>query len=275
MKVSEIKCNSYLTKTNLPDADYVINPYIGCQGACVYCYARFMKRFTGHKEEWGKFVDVKVNCPEKLEKEIKRAKKGRIFFSSVCDPYQPLEKKYKLTRRVLEILSNYDFFVAVQTKFSLVLRDIDILKKLGNNVAVGFTITSLDENVRKRFEPFSSPVKDKINALKKLHKEGIATYVFVGPIFPHFTDLPKIFEKLYKFVDDFEFENLNIRGANWIGVEKVLKKYYPDMLPKWKDIFFTEKRREFDEKCKKEIKALGRKYNKTVKIFFEHGGKYD
>ena len=95
MIVNEIHSKTILSVSKI--YDYVINPYTGCQHACTYCYARFMKRFTGHTEPWGEFVDVKVNAAELLEKEIKRKKRGRVWISGVCDPYQPLEEKLGLT----------------------------------------------------------------------------------------------------------------------------------------------------------------------------------
>lgn len=108
MKIKEIKSKTILSKTGLP-ADYVINPYVGCLHACAYCYARFMKRFTGHREPWGQFLDIKINAPELLEKEIRKKKKGKVMFSSVTDPYLPLERKYQLTRQCLKILLEYQW----------------------------------------------------------------------------------------------------------------------------------------------------------------------
>ena len=93
---------------------YVINPYSGCQHACSYCYPRFMKRFTGHKESWSEFVDVKINAPELLMKKTGKKRPGKVRISGVCDPYQPLEKKYQLTRRCLEMLARCDWPVSIQ-----------------------------------------------------------------------------------------------------------------------------------------------------------------
>src|SRR5512136_1153601 len=126
MVIREIISKSVLSKSKI--YDYVVNPYTGCQHACSYCYARFMKRFTGHREPWGQFVDVKVNAPDLLRVEIVRKAVGRVWVSGVCDPYQPLEARYRLTRQCLEILSQNDWPVAVQTRSPLVLRDMDILK---------------------------------------------------------------------------------------------------------------------------------------------------
>jgi DNA repair photolyase len=98
--VTEIQAKTILSVSKI--YPYVINPYTGCQHGCSYCYARFMKRVTGHKEPWGEFVDVKINAPDLLRKEIQKKKREKVWVSGVCDPYQPLEATYRLTRQCLE-----------------------------------------------------------------------------------------------------------------------------------------------------------------------------
>jgi len=269
MTIKEIKCKSILTKSKLPGCDYVINPYSGCLMNCVYCYSRFIKRFTGHKEPWGSYADVKINAPEVLEKEIRHAKKGMIFLSSITDAYQPIEKKYKLTRKILKIILERQFPVAILTKSTLVLRDIDIFKKF-NDITVGVSISSLDENI-KDFEPVAASPKERIKILQTLHKNKINTYAHIGPILPGFTDLPKIFAALKGIVNDTWLESFNTKGENWTGVAKILKRKYPELLPKYEEIFFTKKKEPYLTDLKKEISNLSKKYNIETK-FFVHGG---
>ena len=140
LKVTEIKAKGVLNKSRI--FDYCINPYTGCQINCRYCYARlFMGRYSGHSEQWGEFVDVKVNAPEVLRRQLDKAKKGTVWISSVCDPYQPLEAKYELTRGCLKELARKQFPVNIQTKSKLVLRDLDLLQEF-EEIEVGFTITT-------------------------------------------------------------------------------------------------------------------------------------
>ena len=181
MIVREIIAKSILSKSQV--YDYVVNPYVGCSHSCRYCYAAFMKRFTGHKEKWGEFVDIKINAPELLTKEIRKKRMGRVWVSGVCDPYQAAEKKYKLTRRCLEVLLENQWPVTIQTKSSLVLRDIEILGQL-KDIEVGFSITTADDKIRKLFEPGASPIKERIHALDALHSRGIRTFVMIAPILP-------------------------------------------------------------------------------------------
>jgi DNA repair photolyase len=187
--VREIEAKTILSKSAIQD--YALNAYVGCQHACVYCYAKFMKRFTGHAEPWGTFVDAKVNAPELLAREVLRKKPGRVWISGVCDAYQPLERKYALTRRCLEILVRHGWPVTIQTKSPLVLRDLDLLAGAAG-VEVGFTITTATEGVRRIFEAGAPPIAARIAALRELHAAGIATFVMVAPLLPGAERLPAL-----------------------------------------------------------------------------------
>jgi DNA repair photolyase len=206
---------------------YVINPYTGCQHGCSYCYARFMKRFSGHREPWGQFVDVKVNAPDLLKREITKKKPGRVWVSGVCDPYQPLEAKYKLTRQCLEILAQNNWPVTVQTRSSLVLRDIDILKE-GKNFEVGLSVTTADDRIRTLFEPDAPTIMNRVRALDELHQAGIRTYAMIAPMLPGAEGLAKI---LAGKVDFVIVDRMNYNYADW-----VYRKYGLD--DKMSDDFF-------------------------------------
>jgi DNA repair photolyase len=181
MIIREIEARTILSKSQI--YEYTLNAYSGCQHNCLYCYAKFMKRFTGHREPWGSYVDVKINAPELLAREVRKKKKGGVWISGVCDAYQPVEKKYALTRQCLEILVDNGWPVTIQTKSPLVLRDLDILKR-SPDCEVGFTITTADDKIRRIFEPCAPPVRSRADALAKLHVSGIKTYVMVAPLLP-------------------------------------------------------------------------------------------
>ncbi|MCF7871945.1 hypothetical protein K9L97_02830 [Candidatus Woesearchaeota archaeon] len=105
MKITEINAKTIITKSNLPNTDFVINPYTGCSHACIYCYADFMKRFTNHNnEKWGSFIDVKKFDVDSIN--LEKYNKKILLFSSVTDPYQGIEAKYKRTRTILEKFKN-------------------------------------------------------------------------------------------------------------------------------------------------------------------------
>ena len=237
-EIQEIYARTILSKSGIPGMQYCINPYVGCSHACKYCYATFMKRFTGHLEPWGNFVDIKINAPEVLRRQLKRAEKGNVMVSSVTDPYQPVEAKYKITRKCLEVLELFKFPVNILTKSPLVLRDIDIISKL-KDAEVGLTITTDNEKVRKIFEPYAPPVNHRIEALKKLHKAGISTYVFIGPLLP--MDPDSLAEQIAPYADRVLIDRMNyINKTKW-----VYKKYRAE---KWLDKGFND---EIIERLKK------------------------
>jgi DNA repair photolyase len=269
MIIREIKAKNILSKSGLPGIDFAINPYVGCLHGCVYCYARFMKKFTNHPEPWGQFCDARINASELLAKEIKKIPAdSTIFLSSVTDPYGPPERKYCLTRKILEILADYDFNVDILTKSDLVLRDLDILKRI-KNLEVGLTITALGEKIQRLIEPEAAAPQKRLEALEILKKSGIPTYAFVGPILPHFTDLEKIFAALQDKAGYILADTLNTKGQNWFGVANVLKKHFPALLEKYRNIYFVAKNlKNYEKNLREEVKNLSRKYQIPVKIVF-------
>jgi len=171
-----------------------------------------MKRTTGHIEPWGEFVDVKINAPELLQKEINKKPRGRVWISGVCDAYQPLERKYELTRKCLKILAAHDWPVTIQTKSPLVLRDIDVLKE-ASEIEVGLTITTADDNIRRLFEPNAPPIRERIRALDELHQAGLRTFAMIAPMLPHAEDLSVL---LSGKVDYVLIDRMNYHYSDWV-----------------------------------------------------------
>jgi len=237
--VKEVNVKTILSKSKV--SDYAINPYIGCEHGCSYCYARFIKRFTGHREEWGRFVDVKINAITLLQREIRKKRVGRVWISGICDPYQPLEKKYELTKGCLEVLSRYGWPVTIQTKSSLVLRDIELIREFCD-IEVGLTITTADEDVRRIFEANSSPIGERIETLEKLHSVGIKTYAMIAPILPKAENLV---EQLGGKVDYVLIDRMNYHYADWLYRRYKLEHALTDN-------FFAEKKIELATAFEKE-----------------------
>jgi DNA repair photolyase len=238
MNIKEIRSKTILSASKV--YNYVINPYVGCQHGCHYCYARFIKRFSGHAEPWGKFVDIKTNAADLLKVEINRKKSGTVWVSGLCDPYQPLEASYKLTRKCLEILADNNWPVVIQTRSSLVLRDLDILKG-AKDFEAGLTITTADDDIRRLFEPDASPIKERLNALEELHRSGVRTYAMIAPILPGAESLPDTLEGK---VDYIIVDRMNYHYADW-----VYRKY--GLEDKLSDDFFQKAARGIASACKK------------------------
>jgi DNA repair photolyase len=171
-----------------------------------------MKRFTGHKEPWGEFVDVKINAPDLLQQEINKKPPGRVWVSGVCDPYQPLETRYELTRKCLEILVQHDWPVTIQTKAALVSRDTALLRE-ANRIEVGLTLTTGDDGVRRLFEPYAPSINARIKTLKELHSAGIRTYAMIAPVLPKAEELVAV---LKGNADYILIDRMNYHYGDWV-----------------------------------------------------------
>lgn len=267
MKISSRETKNIITKSNIPSVDYVINPYIGCQHGCIYCYAEFMIRFTGHKgDKWGEFLDVKEFNADKIRPEKYTGK--RILLSSVTDPYLPLEKKYQNTRRILEKLVGTDAAISVLTKSKLVTRDIDLFKKI-NNIEVGISISTLDADFARIIERGASKPSDRLEALRTISEAGIQTYTFISPFFPEITDYKAIIEETVNFTDNYMFENLNFRPHNIPRILSIIKENYPKLTPKYQEI---RNDRTYWDIIKNKITDYCEKRNLNYSIEFHHGG---
>lgn len=230
--IKPIEVKSIIVKSNIPVTDYTINPYVGCTHACKYCYACFMKKFTGHTEDWGTFLDVKFWNKIKYPQHYA----GRKFFmSSVTDPYNPQEEIYKRTREFLETFRGVDINLSLQTKSDLILRDLDLIKTF-KNIRVGFSINTLDENFRADMDNAVS-IKRRLDAMKILHAEGIRTTCFISPIFPGITDVPAIIDAAKNFCNLVWLENLNLRGNFKPKILKYVRTKFPELAPLYDEIY--------------------------------------
>ncbi len=263
MIIKEIKVKNYLSKSNLPGFDFVINPYIGCSHACLYCYASFMKRITNHIENWGSFIDIKLTDKEL---DLKKIQNKNIFMSSVTDCYLPLEKDYLITRNILEELERVSCNLTISTKSSLILRDLDILKRF-KNLTICISINTVNERFKNDMDKASS-IKERINTLKVLHENNIHTVAFVSPIFPYITNIEDIVKATKYYVDEYWFENLKLRGEYKKDILNYIKNNYKELYSKYVDIYFNLNMTYWKD-LRIDIKNICNKYNLKYKIFFE------
>lgn len=240
-----IQVNDYLTKSNLPASDYVINPYVGCPHGCKYCYASFMKRFTGHKEDWGTFIDIK-QCDKKIN--INKLKNKRVFLSSVTDCYNQFEEKYELTRNILKQLVDIDCELSISTKSKLILRDLDLLKQM-KNLTVSISINTLDENFKNDMDNASS-IQERLHTLKELQDNRIYTVLFMSPIFPYITNFKEIIEVSKEYINEYWFENLNLRGDYKTKILFYIQEKYPEFIDKYNDIYIKGNKQYWNDLSK-------------------------
>ncbi|HZE21740.1 MAG TPA: radical SAM protein, partial [Desulfobaccales bacterium] len=208
----------------IPGADYVINPYLGCAHGCSYCYAVFMRRYARHHPgaPWGSFVEVKTNLAPVLRAELARKKQpGRVILSSVCDPYQPMELRYRLTRSALEILAEFGWGIDILTRSPLVLRDLDLLKAIPK-VSVGLSITTDDDHVRRILEPQAPPIPARIATLKQLFQAGLSPWVFIAPMLP--MNPERLYELIAPYVGEVMMDPLNYRHR----ISRIFRRHHWD-----------------------------------------------
>jgi len=248
MKINEVKCKTALSKSNLPGLDYSLNPYRGCQHSCAYCYVPNVLRIN--REKWGGFVDIKTNIPNILSKELKKKKPGVVGISTVTDPYQPVEKKYKLTRYCLEQLLLHDFPICIQTKSDLILRDVDIISRFSNSEIL-VSIATLNDDERRILEPNSSSIQKRLNILEDFSKNGIKTSVFFGPVYPTIKkqEIEEIIKTFYeKDVDEIIIDKMNFKPGILQNI--IDSNYYP-FSDKNYEKFYNEIRDNIIKNCKK------------------------
>lgn len=231
-KIKETQVKSVMTKSSLPVGGYSVNPYVGCPHACKYCYASFMKRFTNHPEPWGTFLDVKywpkIKNPQKY-------KGQRVVIGSVTDGYNPYEEKYGRTRDLLTQLLGSGAEILICTKSDLVLRDLDILKELGQ-VTVSWSVNTLDEGFRADMDEAVS-IERRLAAMKKVYDAGIRTVCFVSPIFPGITDIQAIFGRVREQCDLVWLENLNLRGGFKSVIMDYIAEKQSELMPLYEEIY--------------------------------------
>ena len=248
--IRSIDVRSVMTKSSLPVGGYSVNPYVGCPHACKYCYASFMKRFTGHTEPWGSFLDVKhwspIGNPHRYDGE-------RIVIGSVTDGYNPYEEQFRRTRRLLEELQGSRAELMICTKSDLVLRDLDLLRTFPR-VTVSWSVNTLDEAFRADMDQAVS-IERRLTAMQRVYEAGIRTACFVSPIFPGITDLRAIIERVRNFTDLIWLENLNLRGAFKATILDYIADRHPDLVPLY-DAIYHRKDTTYWQQLEAEIAAF-------------------
>jgi len=261
MKVLEVQCKTALSRSTLPGLDYSLNPYRGCMHNCVYCYAPHVLRIP--REFWGEILEIKKNIPVVVAKEVKTKKPGVVGISTVTDPYQPLEQKYKLTRFCLEQLLRYDFPAHIQTKSTLVTRDIDLLQRF-SDAQVMISIGTLHDNERRLLEPNTSSIQDRFATLKKCSDAGLRTAVFFGPVYPTTTiqDIPQILDAIKDAgAQEVWFDLLRLKPGIWENIQNTLQ-HEKETLQMFTNNLFNEK--EYYTRIREEIQKKATEHKLKV-----------
>lgn len=255
IRIAQVETKNIMTKSSLPVGGYSVNPYVGCTHSCKYCYASFMKRFTGHTEDWGTFLDVKQWPP--IKNPTKYAGQ-RVVIGSVTDGYLPQEEVFRNTRKLLEQLRGSGADILICTKSDLVIRDIDLLKELGQ-VTVSWSINTLDEDFKNDMDGAVS-IERRIAAMKTVYDAGIRTVCFVSPVFPVLTDFEAIFQRVREQCDLFWLENLNLRGGFKKTILDYIAQKHPDLVSLYNEIYNKHDRSYF-EMLEKRAEQMAKDYD--------------
>jgi DNA repair photolyase len=197
--VEEVTCKSALTGSG---GSYRLNPYVGCEHACVYCYATYIARWRGQEGPWGSWVQAKTNIPEVLARELRRRTGVHIMLSTVCDVYQPAEEQHGLTRRCLSVLveaaeRDEQLSVFVLTKSDLVCRDLDVLQAFRPGcLRIGFSVTTARDDVGALLEPHATRPSRRLAAGRALREAGLTVGLLFAPVLPYVTEreLPRLLD---------------------------------------------------------------------------------
>jgi len=269
--IREIRVKQALVKSGISGIAYSLNPYIGCAHGCIYCYADFIGRWR-NVLPWGEIIEVKVNLLARLREELKRKKLGEICLGTVCDPYQPIEEKYQLTREAIKLLKDFRFPFTILTKSSLCLRDIDLLagQKIPGEISVEMTLTTLDERIRKIFEPNSPAIEERIKTLKELKRAGIKTTLFFGPVLPYFSDKEEEIKEVFRLGEALGVEEILVDRLNYI--ERKLPKIITAIQNYPAAIHFYEQIRQnynrYTKILKERVKKVAEEFSIPIRVIF-------
>jgi len=228
--VTEIEAKSILTPQKVGSLashfDYSLNPYAGCSFKCSYCYVPSFPSARHQPEDWGEWVEVKVNAAALIRRDRTKVFGSKIFFSSATDPYQYLELKYRLTRSCLqELLRYHPAQLVMHTRSHLILQDIDLLKQFGDRLSVGVSITTDDDNIRAEFEPKAPSISRRLELIRALSEAGIQVNASLAPLLPLNAD--NLIDQIEPYVGRVWLDQMRYLGAN----------NRPDLLEKYKDFF--------------------------------------
>ena len=261
----EIRATQALSSSKL--SDYVVNPYLGCSHGCKYCYVqRYFRSRVTPPAPWGDETYARINIGDLARRETRTKSPGRVLLSSMCDAYQPMESRYRLTRSVLECLIEGRFPISVLTKSSLVLRDIDILAE-GEATEVTFSVSSLDPKIHRAFEPRATPPNGRLEALRAVLDSGVKGGLFVAPHIPSADSFDSQYMLLFERVVEFGLKELTFDSLNYSSVMKrAIMRTYESEYPQGKGSFvrLLEDPGAYDRMWRGEVQRLAARFDLKV-----------
>ena len=236
MKIRTCSPRKILQPCSLKGYEYQIDPYIGCEHHCYYCYA-----LNQAETEWTEEILVHQDFTHQLNAELSVLEPQPLYFGWNSDPYQSAESTYCHTRQSLELLAERGFSACILTKSDLVTRDIDVLVKMPESDA-GFSIAIQDEDVRQLFELSAPSNNRRVKALQMLKKAGVKTYILICPVMPFITDVEYLIEIVAPYADTIWLYSLSMESEgdrNWQYTQNILDQHYPELTESYREIAFS------------------------------------
>ena len=237
VKISECTPRTILSPCGLKNIDYQVDPYIGCEHYCYYCYALLQA-----ETDWSKEILIHNNIVNQLSEEIDKISPQTIYMGYHTDPYQPCESEFRQTNRVLKLFLEKGFSASILTKSDLVIRDIDILNEM-KDAAVSVSVAFNDNRTRRKFEANTINTEERIEALRQLKAVGVRTGALVCPVIPYITDAFQLVDTLAPHTDNIWIYGLNINdrfGQNWMNIHEILSNQFPDLVEKIEPVIFSK-----------------------------------
>lgn len=270
---SEVNITRILNPTSIDLGEYVINPFMGCEFSCLYCYVRSNRVISRKNKPWGEYVNIRINAPELLEKEIRLKKPKVVLLGSTTECFQPIEAKYQLTKRLLEVLNKYEVKYVILTRSPYIQEYLSLLKQ-GFCQKIYFTINQISSEFKLKLEPGSPGFDLRDKAVNILLDEGLQVIPYFSPLLPWISDIKNIFLKFEKAeVIEFECLNFSLQNIqeiiNHIGlVNPTLKRDYEKMMTE--QLFFMQTW----QAVKKDIENQAATAKKKHHIYIHNFGGY-
>ena len=223
MQISTCSNRPILVPCSLENFNYQIDPYVGCEHLCYYCYV-----LNQAETDWSKEICIYDNIAGKLSGELDQIPAQKIYMGYYSDPYQPCEAEYRQTRRVLKLLLDRGFSVSILTKSDLFVRDIDLLKQM-DQASISVSTAFTDNHVRQLFEYKTIDTERRIAALRQLRQNGVNTSALICPVIPHISDVPTLVDALAPVTDVIWIYGLSIlerSDQNWQNIQSILKLHF-------------------------------------------------
>jgi DNA repair photolyase len=271
--ISEVKIARILNPTSIDLGDYVINPYKGCEFSCLYCYVRSNRTTSRETRPWGSYVDVRFNAPERLEKEIALRKPQCVLLGSTTECFQPVEKRYGISRQILEILNRQSVSYVILTRSPLIAEYTPLLRE-GFCKKIYFTVNNFPLALKAQLEPKSPGFELRFEAINKLLDAGVSVTPYFSPILPWITDMGRAFEKFPK-AEGVEGEGLNFNLINIADVIAAIGQVYPELKDNYKRLVADK---EFFDMTwrgiRKEFVSQAAQAKKSYNIYIHQFGDY-